>query len=202
MGGGGAAAASSPLPKLGGSGAAAAPQPRTPYTRLIPDDDGDDENGGGTDDHHHLIDEEMGKRGRVIAVRPWMLGLVVFWLLVLTVMVGIGGQAVPVPAQPAPALQYQYVIPFNLVPTGLVNGSGSGSRAGATSIMTLSLPTLEYDAVLHYNICCRQDSAFFCRGISVTKTIGVDGYLTAQKSAVIMIRHPDMVGARCQMMWG
>lgn len=68
-----------------------------------------------------------------------------------------------------------------------------------TIFTTVALPDLNFDKLLRYDVCCYQQSYFICR--SVTKNLGVDCYLTKDKTAVVRLFHPDMTGARCTIIW-
>jgi hypothetical protein len=65
--------------------------------------------------------------------------------------------------------------------------------------MTLPLQNLTFERLIRYDVCCAHQAYFVCR--SVLKNIGVEAYLTSEKNAVILLIHPDMVGARCVIMW-
>lgn len=64
---------------------------------------------------------------------------------------------------------------------------------------TVPLPDLNFDKLLRYDVCCYQQAYFICR--SITKNLGVDCYLTKDKTAVVRLFHPDMTGARCTVIW-
>ena len=86
--------------------------------------------------------------------------------------------------------QNKWEIMFNLIP----DDTSTGGR-----IMTLSLRTMVFDRLQRYDLCCFQQSIYACR--SITKNVGADCYLTRDKTAVITIGHPELVGARCKIMW-
>jgi hypothetical protein len=68
-----------------------------------------------------------------------------------------------------------------------------------TLFTTVPIPDLNFDKLLRYDVCCFQQTYFICR--SVTKNLGVDCYLTKEKTAVVRLFHPDMTGARCTILW-
>lgn len=83
----------------------------------------------------------------------------------------------------------KFEVPFTLQPE-----NNNNSR-----IMTIPLQSLTFERLIRYDVCCTHQAYFVCR--SVLKNIGVEAYLTSEKNAVIVVIHPDMVGARCVIMW-
>ena len=83
----------------------------------------------------------------------------------------------------------KFEIPFTLQADANSNGR----------IMTLPVTNLTFERLIRYDVCCTHQAYFVCR--SVLKNVGVDAYLTSEKNVVIIIIHPDMVGARCVVMW-
>ena len=84
----------------------------------------------------------------------------------------------------------KFTHPFTLQPDANTN----------EKIQTLTNLDILFDQVILYDVCCMHQVYFVCRTSNV-KNIGVDAYLTSNKSAMVMIIHPDMVGARCVLMW-
>lgn len=80
-------------------------------------------------------------------------------------------------------------VPFTLVPD-----EGSLGR-----LMTLPLKQLVFDRLVRYDVCCFQQIYFSCR--SATKNLGVECLIAKDRGALINVLHPDMVGARCVLMW-
>lgn len=80
-------------------------------------------------------------------------------------------------------------VPFTIVPD-----EGSSGR-----LMTLPLKQLVFDRLVRYDVCCFQQSYFVCR--AATKNIGVECLIAKDRGALINVVHPDMVGARCVLMW-
>lgn len=125
--------------------------------------------------------------------------LLVTWLALISVIVvwhfvycslGTVVSSPMVPVIETKKDQIKREVNFNLVPS---------KEVGSGRIMNLSLPDIEFERVLRYDVCCFQKAYFACR--SITKNLGVDCYLTNEKMAVIQVFHPDMVGARCTLMW-
>lgn len=75
---------------------------------------------------------------------------------------------------------------------------------GKTMKLPLHNSGMNYDKLLHYDVCCYRDEFFVCR--SVTRNVAVDCILERDKTntrvyALIMVKHPDMNGARCRLSW-
>lgn len=87
----------------------------------------------------------------------------------------------------------KFIHTFNLV-------ASSAQNEGLLWV-NLSVPNLNYDRIVRYDICCHnhQKRAFACR--SVTRNLGVDGYVLAPSTVMIQILHPDMVGSSCAFIW-
>jgi hypothetical protein len=119
--------------------------------------------------------------------------LIIIWLAVITMAVlflfifGSGTSALPPPPLPITPIvekSNKNSVSFNLLDT---------------LVTTVSLPDLNFDKLLRYDVCCYQQTYFICR--SITKNLGVDCYLTKEKTAVVRLFHPDMTGARCTIVW-
>lgn len=122
-----------------------------------------------------------------------LLYLCLTWLAALTFV--FVARMLWVPPPPPPPIfserkdQSKWRVPFTLVPDAESNGR----------IMTLRITQLNFSQVLRYDVCCRKGNFYVCRAVS--KNLGVDCYLTSENSAVFYINHPDMVGARCTLLW-
>lgn len=168
----------------------------------------DDENQQHETHHVFRIESPKGKRnngawscgsmcggggsGRLITI----ILLFVFtfaWLLTLTLLHVFSTQTSVVSAI-VPVIErntrdtLKFEVPFTL------QLSDNNSRT-----MTLPLQNLTFERLIRYDVCCAHQAYFVCR--SVLKNIGVEAYLTSEKNAVILLIHPDMVGARCVIMW-
>jgi len=84
---------------------------------------------------------------------------------------------------------------FTLIPT---------DKLGKTMKMSLHRSGMNYEKLLHYDVCCYRGEFFVCR--SVTRNVAVDCIIEKDKSsgklyALILVKHPDMNGARCRLSW-
>lgn len=176
--------------------------------QLLHQQDDDDEHQHET---HHVfrIESPKGKQnvwwchsmgcgsGRIVTI----ILLFVFtfaWLLTLTLLhafsssgsggsSGISAIAPVIERNARDTLKFE--VPFTLQPE-----NNNNSR-----IMTIPLQSLTFERLIRYDVCCTHQAYFVCR--SVLKNIGVEAYLTSEKNAVVVVIHPDMVGARCVIMW-
>jgi hypothetical protein len=122
--------------------------------------------------------------------------LLLLWVMGLTFLVVFyWPHAIPTPSLIAgPVLEIRkepskWHIPFNLIPDNGTNGR----------IMTMDVAQLNFDMLLRYDVCCKKSHYYVCR--TVSKNLGIEGYLTHDNKAVLHINHPDMVGAQCTLMW-
>ncbi len=122
------------------------------------------------------------------------------WMCILTLLIlyhvvfgGFSSAAAArnglVPVIEAKKDQSRYDVPFTLVPDESSKGR----------VMTLTLKQMVFERLVRYDVCCFQQSYFLCR--STTKNLGVECLMTKDKTALINVIHPDMVGARCTLMW-
>jgi len=124
-----------------------------------------------------------------------LLFVVILWLVGISVYLVVASiqqqqNNTPVVAPPlleTKKLPTKWHIPFNLVPDN--NGR----------IMILKVPTMNFERVLRYDVCCHKGPYYVCRAVS--KNVGVECYLTKDREAVVYISHPEMVGATCTLMW-
>lgn len=65
--------------------------------------------------------------------------------------------------------------------------------------MTMTVSNLHFDRILRYDVCCKQNAVYACR--SVSKNMGVDGFVVSPNILKIQILHPDMSGAACKFIW-
>ena len=164
------------------------------------DDDNDDDDDD-DDDDDALYDSSRTKKyyttigPHSLARRSNMLlYFCFFWLVLLTVVLVIHFAQRPGHSRLAPVLEVKkesskWHVPFNLVPDNGTNGR----------IMTLDVRQMNFKQLLRYDVCCQQESYYVCR--TVSKNLGIECYLTRENKAVVHINHPDMVGARCTLMW-
>lgn len=85
------------------------------------------------------------------------------------------------------------VVAFNLIPT---------DGAAKTMKLSLSGSGMNFDRLMHYDVCCYQALVFVCRG--VTKNMAVDCVIEREVDhiyALVLVNHVDMVGARCKLIW-
>ena len=59
--------------------------------------------------------------------------------------------------------------------------------------------TLTFERLIRYDVCCTLQAYFVCR--SVLKNIGIEAYVTSERTAIVNIIHTDMIGAKCVLMW-
>lgn len=168
----------------------------TSRLRVIDDDDDVDEKDG--DD---MIDSSaMDKMyrdptGPYTSARysRFLLYILLIWIIALTVamlvMLRKPAIVIPPPVFAEKKDPSKWHIPFNLVPDNESNGR----------LMTLSVPQLTFSKLLKYDVCCKKGPLYACRAVS--KNVGVEGYISEDGKATMHINHPDMVGARCTLMW-
>jgi hypothetical protein len=172
--------------------------------------DDDDENQQHETHHVFRIESPKGKQnvwwchsmgcgsGRIVTIIILFV-LTFVWLLTLTLLHafsnnsgggGSGGVSAIAPVIERNARDtLKFEVPFTLQPE-----NNNNSR-----IMTIPLQSLTFERLIRYDVCCTHQAYFVCR--SALKNIGVEAYLTSEKNAVIVVIHPDMVGARCVIMW-
>jgi hypothetical protein len=126
----------------------------------------------------------------VLIIYVWLLSVTLFMLFQFVFPVG----SVTATKAIAPMIelkkdQNKYEVAFNLIPDSNTNGR----------VMNLSLPQMVFDRLIRYDVCCAIQAYYVCR--AVTRNLGVDCFLNKDKMAVINILHPDMVGARCTLLW-
>ncbi len=85
----------------------------------------------------------------------------------------------------------KWVYPFNLI---------ENNKEQQPHWMSLKIPTLSFERILRYDICCRHNNNFFCRS-SISRNMGIDGYVQHDGTVMIQIIHPDMLGASCNFIW-
>lgn len=113
----------------------------------------------------------------------WLVGLSTYLLFASAA----SDTHVPPPILAEKKVPAKWHIPFNLVPD-------NGGR-----IMTLKVPSMNFERLLRYDVCCRKGPYYVCRAVS--KNVGIECYLTKDREAVVYIGHSDMVGAACTLMW-
>ncbi|MBX9636409.1 MAG: hypothetical protein K2Q45_02520 [Nitrosomonas sp.] len=123
---------------------------------------------------------------------------ILVWLIILTCLHVFAATAAPPNGAPAAAVApvldvarntAKYEVPFVLQPD-----ANSNNR-----IMTLTNLALSFERIIRYDVCCTLQAYFVCR--SVMKNIGIEAYVTTDKTAVVTIIHNDMIGAKCMFMW-
>lgn len=145
---------------------------------------------------HQQEDTKHSREGPHTTARKWRIlnYVIIVWLVFLTMYIFI----VQRPSSSTPLLPpvlaqvktpSKWHIPFNLVPDADSNGR----------VMTLTVPSCNFSKLLRYDVCCYTGPYYACRAVS--KTVGIEGYFTQDGKAVMHISHPNMVGARCSLMW-
>ncbi len=172
--------------------------PVMPVQSNISDDDDD-----GDSDDAHFIGDAISPRRKTYRIREpfsWSIFIGFAWLAVVTLFIiihtlfasppiaSLTDRAI-VPLIEMKKESNKYELAFNLVPDEGTKGK----------LLTVMLPQMIFENVIRYDVCCYQSNYYLCRAI--TRNLGVDAYLTKDKTAVIQVIHPDMTGARCTIMW-
>jgi len=158
------------------------------------DDDNDDEHMYESSPRHKKYYSPVGPH--TLARRSNMLlYFALAWMTLITVFLVIhtlrgGGVSQPLtPVLEVKKEPSKWHVPFNLVPDNGTNGR----------LMTMDVRQMNFAQLLRYDVCCQQGHYYVCR--TVSKNLGIECYLTSESKAVMHINHPDMVGARCTLMW-
>jgi len=125
--------------------------------------------------------------------------LLVAWLIVLTVLVARPPQTAAVLGAITPILERdesrhaRFKFSFTLQPD-----------EGSSRLQTLQITNpddFNLEQVLVYEVCCFHTGLFVCRTMAGVKNIGIDAYFSGAKSLIVHIVHPEMVGAKCNLLW-
>lgn len=160
------------------------------------------------EDNAHFIGDPISPRRKTYRVKEpfsWVVLGGFIWLTLITIFVivhtvfaaptavAVGDSSIVakaiVPLIEMKKESNKFDVAFNLVPEEGTKGK----------LMTLALQQMTFESVIRYDVCCYQSNYYMCR--SITRNLGVDAYLTKDKTAVIHVIHPDMTGARCTIMW-
>lgn len=125
----------------------------------------------------------------------WTIWILIAWLLMLTLFVLFHFFfSAPLPSSAAPIVELKknrvkHTVQFILVPD-----ADTGGR-----LMNMSLKKVVFDRLLRYDVCCFVQTYFVCR--SVTRNVGVECYFAQDGTVVVEVNHPNMVGAKCHLIW-
>ena len=143
-------------------------------------------------------------RGKEVYILVGAICMALIWLIVLTVYVAVWHSPLPSPPAAGTATKIQPILESSSIkrhfkfPFTLQPDDGSNGR-----IQTLQIVAEHFtvENVLTYDVCCANVSFFVCRTSAGIKNIGVDAYLSGERSLIVNIIHPDMVGAKCNLLW-
>lgn len=120
----------------------------------------------------------------------------IFVLFVLVGVVFLTQPGTTQPVIPPPNVRMNSVShekSFTLIP----------SEGSMDKHMVLSPLILDYDTLQTYDLCCYKKNGYVCR--MVMKNMGVDAVIEKSTEGkiygLIVIQHPDMIGARCKLFW-
>lgn len=85
---------------------------------------------------------------------------------------------------------------FNLVP------NNTDRRRGQSLVLSTRQYHIDYETLLFYTVCCHTQTQFFCSGSSTTESVGISALLLSEEqSLTVSVLHPDVIGARCRLVW-